>query len=174
MSCDGNRDAYFTAVSGGSNSAAAQAFGGPEAAKQALDDLFAIGRNGPKPPFEARVAEAQTRLMFAQMQRQRIKPPTHSASGLPRADAQFGYALVQRTLTALERGEPLPPQARELFLARERERQITSLRTDVRGWVRCGRLRPVHQPDPRPRLQDNRQRGCAQAQPRAPAGRAAL
>ncbi len=137
MSCDGNRDSYFVAVSGG-GSAAAQAFGGAEAAKQALDDLFAIGRNGPKPPFEARLAEAQTRLMFAQMQRQRIKPPTHSTSGLPRADAQFGYALVQRTLTALERGEALPPQARELFLARERERQITSLRTDVRGRVRCG------------------------------------
>ncbi len=137
MSCDGNRDSYFVAVSGG-GSAAAQAFGSAEAAKQALDDLFAIGRNGPKPAADARLAEAQTRLMFAQMQRQRIKPPTHSASGLPRADAQYGYALVQRTLMALERGEPLPPQARELFLARERERQITSLRTDVRGRVRCG------------------------------------
>src|SRR5688500_18480286 len=99
MSCDGNRDAYFVAVSGG-GSAAAQAFGGTEAAKQALDDLYAIGRNGPKPPADARLAEAQTRLMFAQMQRRSIKPPTHSANGLPRADAQFGYALVQRTLTA--------------------------------------------------------------------------
>jgi len=137
MSCDGNRDAYFAAVSGG-GSAAAQAFGGPDAAKQALDDLYSIGRNGPKPPAESRLAEAQTRLMFTQMQRRSIKPPTHSASGLPKSDAQYGYALVQRVLTALERGEPLPPQARDLFLTRQRERQITSLRTDARGRVRCG------------------------------------
>jgi hypothetical protein len=100
MSCDGNRDAYFAAVSGG-GSAAAQAFGGPDAAKQALDDLYSIGRKGPKPPAESRLAEAQTRLMFTQMQRRSIKPPTHSASGLPKSDAQYGYALVQRALTVL-------------------------------------------------------------------------
>src|SRR5689334_6036256 len=147
MACEGNRGAFFTQVSA-PGSAAAQAFGGSEAAKQALDDLFAIGRGGPKPPTEAKLAEAQTRLMFTQMQRRSIKPPTHSTSGLPKADAQYGYALVQRTLTALERGEPLPPQARDLFLARERERQITNLRADVRGRVRCGSCgqfaSPVH------------------------------
>jgi hypothetical protein len=137
MACEGNRGAFFTQVSA-PGSAAAQAFGGPEAAKQALDDLFAIGRGGAKPPAEAKLAEAQTRLMFTQMQRRSIKPPTHSTSGLPKPDAQFGYALVQRTLTALERGEPLPPQARDLFLARQRERQIINLRADARGRVRCG------------------------------------
>ena len=137
MSCDGNRAAYFTAVSG-AGSAAAQAFGSEAAAKQALDDLFDLGRNGPKPPADARLAEAQTRLLFAGMTRLKIKPPTHSANGLPKADAQFGYALIQRTLTALEKGDPLPPQARDLFIARERERQITGLRVDARGRVRCG------------------------------------
>ncbi len=137
MACEGNRSAFFTQVSA-PDSAAAQAFGSPEAAKQALDDLFAIGRGGPRPPAEARLAEAQTRLMFTQMQRRSIRPPTHSASGLPKPDAQFGYALVQRTLSALERGEPLPPQARDLFLARQRERQIGNLRADARGRVRCG------------------------------------
>ena len=72
------------------------------------------------------------------MTRLKIKPPTHSANGLPKSDAQFGYALIQRTLTALEKGEPLPPQARDLFIARERERQIRGLRADARGRVRCG------------------------------------
>lgn len=136
MSCDGNRATYFAAVSG-AGSAATQAFGGEAAAKQALDDLFDMGRNGPKPPADAKLAEAQTRLLFAGMTRLKIKPPTHSASGLPKTDAQYGYALIQRTLTALEKGDPLPPQARDLFIARERERQITGLRADVRGRIRC-------------------------------------
>jgi len=137
MSCDGNRARYFAAVSNASGTSAAQAFGGPAAGQQALNDLFEIGRNGPKPPADARLSEAHTRLMFAGMQRLAIKPPTHSASGLPKSDAQFGYALVQRTLTALDKGEPLPPQARDLFLASERERQITNLRSEARGAVRC-------------------------------------
>ena len=137
MSCDGNRATYFAAVSG-AGSAAAQAFGGEASARHALDDLFDLGRNGPKPPADARLAEAQTRLLFAGMTRLKIKPPTHSANGLPKSDAQFGYALIQRTLTALEKGEPLPPQARDLFIARERERQIRGLRADARGRVRCG------------------------------------
>ncbi len=136
MSCDGNRATYFAAVSG-AGSAADQAFGGEAAAKQTLDDLFDMGRNGPKPPADAKLAEAQTRLLFAGMIRLKIKPPTHSANGLPKTDAQYGYALIQRTLTALEKGEPLPPQARDLFIARERERQITGLRADVRGRIRC-------------------------------------
>ena len=59
MACEGNRGAFFAQVSA-PGSAAAQAFGGPAAAKQALDDLFAIGRGGAKPPAEARLAEAQT------------------------------------------------------------------------------------------------------------------
>lgn len=137
MSCDGNRATYFAAVSGASG-AVAQAFGGEAAAKQALDDLFDLGRNGPKPPADVKLVEAQTRLLFTGMNRLKIKPPTHSVNGLPKADAQYGYALIQRTLTALEKGEPLPPQARDLFIARERERQITNLRADASGRVRCG------------------------------------
>ena len=137
MSCDGNRATYFAAVSG-AGSAAAQAFGGEAAAKQALKDLFDMGRNGPKPLTDAKLAEAQTRLLFAGMTRLKIKPPTHSMSGLPKSDAQYGYALIQRTLTALEKGEPLPTQARDVFLVRQRERQITGLRADVGGRTRCG------------------------------------
>ena len=43
MSCDGNRDAYFAVVSG-SGSAAAQAFGGPEAARQMLTGQITAGQ----------------------------------------------------------------------------------------------------------------------------------
>lgn len=137
MSCDGNRATYFAAVSG-ANSAVTQAFGGEVAARQALDDLFDLGRSGPKPLADAKLVEAQTRLLFTSMTRLKIKPPTHSANGLPKTDAQHGYALIQRTLAALDKGEPLPHQARDLFLTRERERQITNLRADASGRVRCG------------------------------------
>ena len=139
MSCNGNRSAFFAAVSGG-NSAAAQAFGGPDAAQAALDQLYDAASNGPKPPTDARLDEAQTRVLFLQMHQRGIRSPTHSTTRLPKKDSQYGYALVQRTLAALERGEPLPPQARDLLLAQQRQRLISNLRSGSDGCVRCGQF----------------------------------
>jgi hypothetical protein len=135
MSCDGNRDKHFHGITG-ANSVAAQAFGGSDEAKHALDTLYEIGRSGPQPAAERAQAAALTKMMFSRMQQAGIKPPVHSASGMPKVASQFGYALVQRTINALERGEPLPHQARDLFVGRLR--QIQNIRPDANGRVRCG------------------------------------
>jgi hypothetical protein len=115
MLCERNRERFFRGVAS-AGSPAAQAFGSREEGAAALEDLFAVGRaSTAAAAVPAPLAEALTRLLFAQMKQAGIAPPAHSASGLPRPDAQQGYALVQRTLTAPARGEALPePSARLL------------------------------------------------------------
>ncbi|HEX6288704.1 MAG TPA: AAA family ATPase [Herpetosiphonaceae bacterium] len=82
-----------------------------------------------------KLAEISTRALFAQMRAAELKPPTHSQSGLPRADAQRGYHVVFHTLEALKRGQTLPPLARQVLVARQEQRTI-----DARGLNAIGRL----------------------------------
>jgi N12 class adenine-specific DNA methylase len=85
MSCDNHRGIYFRQV-------AAQ---NPDLDQSVLERLFQVGRNQPvNSRAEQALAEMKTRLLFADMQKMGIKPPTHSPSGLPRKDAQAGYAKV--------------------------------------------------------------------------------
>ncbi len=85
MSCDNHRDKYFEHV---------KAVDGDQDPK-GLDALFQAARNRTGiNGMEQKQAEAKTRLLFADMQKAGIKPPTHSATGLPRRDAQVGYAAV--------------------------------------------------------------------------------
>ena len=83
MSCEGNRHKYFQLL-------AAQG-----ADPQALERLYQAGYNRPAGNSAAALqAEAKTRLLFAEMQRNGLHPPTHSPSGLPKPEAQQGYAAV--------------------------------------------------------------------------------
>src|SRR5512137_1398371 len=83
MSCEGNRHRYFQLL-------AAQG-----ADPQTLERLYQAGYNRPAGNTAAALqAEAKTRLLFAEMQRIGLHPPTHSPSGLPKPEAQQGYAAV--------------------------------------------------------------------------------
>ncbi|HEX6293040.1 MAG TPA: MoxR family ATPase [Herpetosiphonaceae bacterium] len=135
MSCDGNRNKYFAHVCS-PGSAAAAAFGGQAEAQAALEQIFATARSQPVTDQQLpKLAEISTRALFAQMQVAQLKPPTHSASGLPRADAQRGYHVVYQTLEALKRGQTLPSLARQVLAARQEQRTI-----DARGLNAIGRL----------------------------------
>ena len=92
MSCDGHRNLFF--------SQAGNTSGGDFSADD-LDRVYQAGRNRPaKNPAEQMLAEAKTRLLFADMQAAGIKPPTHSKNGLPKKDAQMGYAATYDYLQA--------------------------------------------------------------------------
>ena len=83
MSCEGNRHKYF------------QLLTAQGADTQALERLYQAGYNRPAGNSAAALqAQAKTRLLFAEMQRNGLHPPTHSPSGLPKPEAQQGYAAV--------------------------------------------------------------------------------
>ncbi len=95
MSCEENRVRYLTAVCGGGST-------GQRAAAE-LERGFQRARGVPADALEAADNEAKTRLLFAQFGRftPPLRPPTHSVSGLPRRDAQRGYARLYDRLAAL-------------------------------------------------------------------------
>jgi hypothetical protein len=83
MSCEGNRHKYF------------QLLATQGADPQTLERLYQAGYNRPAGNSAAALqSQAKTRLLFAEMQRNGLHPPTHSPSGLPKVDAQQGYAAV--------------------------------------------------------------------------------
>ena len=111
MSCDGNRGKHFAHVA--QNKAMQDTFGSAADAEAALEQIFNTARAHARPgnaPLSAQ-AEARTKKLFDGMRSLGIKPPTHSASGLPRKDAQFGYAAVHQTLEAIRGGKRLPSLA---------------------------------------------------------------
>ena len=83
MSCDHNRAKFFEIM-------AASGL----VATDALERAFQQNRRVPASDAERLSAEAKTRLLFASIAAQGLKPPTHSADGLPRLDARPGYAAV--------------------------------------------------------------------------------
>lgn len=115
MSCDGNRGRFVRSVAVEPEVAAALGGGNVGRAQQVLETLFALGRTTGRLP--ATTAQALTRVVFAQMRGLGLPPPTHSASGLPRRDAQQGYALLAQTLAAIRTHAPLPPLAAEVVRA---------------------------------------------------------
>ncbi len=98
MSCDGNRHKYFEKAAG--HKAVQDTFGSAAEAQAALEQVFQIARAKAVTGDRGQMtqAEARTRKLFAEMRSVDLKPPTHSANGLPKRDAQFGYAAVQQTL----------------------------------------------------------------------------
>src|SRR6266545_4302510 len=140
MSCEKNRGAFVAHVTG-SGSLAAQAFGGPDEAGAAMETIFDTARGqaatGSAP--QQKIAEAKTRMLFDWMRRSGFKPPAHSASGLPKADAQFGYAAMYDTLVSLRDGKPLPALATQIVETFGQTRALTALRVDqALARLRCG------------------------------------
>lgn len=140
MSCEKNRGAFVSHAAGG-GSAAAQAFGGADEAGAALETIFDTARaqaaSGSAP--QQKIAEAKTRLLFDWMKRDGFKPPTHSTTGLPKADAQFGYAAMYDTLAALRDGKALPALAAQIVETFGQTRALSAIRVDESiARLRCG------------------------------------
>ncbi len=138
MSCENNRHHYFdhAAQKGGR---LATTFGGPQKAHQALEKIYQTARARVRTDNTAlqRHAEAHTRALFAKMKTAGIKPPTHSADGLPKKEAQFGYAAVHQTLEAIKKGESLPGIARAVLQKQNQTRSLSAIDYDQGGYLRC-------------------------------------
>jgi len=117
MSCDGNRHKYFEQL--GQRADVQQALGLDAAGcAQALERLYqtaqSVGtlKSATEPnELELNIETEMTRSLFARMRALGIKPPTHSADGLPRKGARWGYGQIERLLQAIEGGKPLPAAA---------------------------------------------------------------
>ena len=145
MSCEQNRGVHFSAVAG--EPALQQALGTTDTAttRTALDNLFAQGRRTAPAtitPAARSNSQRDTRAMFAEINARRIAPPTHSKTGLPKPESVYGYALVQQTIVAARKGEPLPAPAAALATinhAGATTRHLEHIRTDaVLQQQRCG------------------------------------
>ena len=139
MSCDGNRGKFFSHAA--KHKAVQDAFGSQADAEAALEQVFNTARSrGATVTDRASIAqaEARTRKLFDEMRTAGLKPPTHSPSGLPRRDAQFGYSAVQQTLEAVRSGKTAPALARQVLEKSKRTRQISSVAQDTGGYMRCG------------------------------------
>ncbi len=138
MSCDGNRGKFFHHIA--QDQAVQDTFGSLADAEAAFEQIFNTARAQARPgnvPMRAQ-AEAHTRKLFDEMRSLEIKPPTHSPSGLPRKDAQFGYAAVHQTLDAIRGGKRLPSLAHQVAKQRQHTRRISAVREDTGGYFRCG------------------------------------
>src|SRR5690349_5019320 len=82
MSCEPNRQRFLAHACGGDSSMA-----------EALERVYQRER-GPAAAAELLANQTKTRLLFAQITRQGMQPPTHSPTGLPRVESQRGYAAL--------------------------------------------------------------------------------
>lgn len=97
MSCEGNRLKFFEQ---------AQAALGLDA--QALERVYQAGKAKGLSPEEEDRATQKTRWLFADMQTAGLKPPTHSADGLPKMAARAGYAAI---FDYLRQNAPVKPMS---------------------------------------------------------------
>jgi hypothetical protein len=157
MSCEGSQGAFFSHQAG--QSAVSAAFGGsPEQAQQALEQVYALARAQAeqakattgtdrvaalRAKAEDEQAKAATKALFARMQQMGLKPPAHSKSGLPKRDAQYGYAAIERTLRAIEGRTALPSLAKQVRESLDQERRISAIsitRGNLGRCENCGRF----------------------------------
>jgi hypothetical protein len=88
MSCELHRQKFFEIMSASGLVSAAE-----------LEHVYQQNRH--TPTDKERVAvEAKTRSLFGNIAARGLKPPTHSADGLPKAESQPGYAAVYDLLLA--------------------------------------------------------------------------
>jgi hypothetical protein len=157
MSCEGSQGAFFSHQAG--QSAVMAAFGGsPEQAQQALEQVYALARAQAeqaktalgtdrvatlRAKAEDEQAKAATKALFARMQQMGLRPPAHSKSGLPKRDAQYGYAAIERTLRAIEGRTALPSLAKQVRESLAQERRISAIsitRGNLGRCENCGRF----------------------------------
>jgi hypothetical protein len=116
MSCERNRGQFFAALA--AEAPLAQALGGDaEATARCLTTLYETASR--RTEVSPVLADALTLALFAEMRQRGLRPPTHSASGLPLPAARQGYAAVMQTLRAIRSGERLPPLAQEVRQANQ-------------------------------------------------------
>jgi len=89
VSCEGNRLKFFAHVLA---SLSEEQRGGETA--MTLESRFWASRHEPKSRAEGSLNEAKTRKLFRFMEAAGLTPPTHSKSGVPKDDAQAGYAAI--------------------------------------------------------------------------------
>jgi hypothetical protein len=170
MSCDGNRSVFHGQLSNGNGGGPVSAsfggiseqemakrlhdsFGSPAASEAALEEIFDRARRQADTGDKGKqtLAEAQTRALFKIMRERGVTPPTHSGDGLPRKDAQFGYAAMYQTLVALRDQKSLPAVAASVQrkLADKagvaQARTLNAIRQETLGRQRCmgcGRFAP--------------------------------
>lgn len=111
MSCERNRGAFFAQLA--AEAPLGQALGGDaDTAARCLTTLYeTASRRTEVVPV---LADALTTALFAEMRGRGLRPPTHSASGLPLPAARQGYAAVMQTLRAIRAGAELPALAQEV------------------------------------------------------------
>ena len=82
MSCENHRQKFFEIVSASGSISAEE-----------LERVYQSNRHNPA-EAERMSVEAKTRSLFGLISANGLKPPTHSADGLPKAESQPGYAAV--------------------------------------------------------------------------------
>jgi hypothetical protein len=103
MSCEGNRHQFFQW--------AGQKYGLDE---KALEKHYQTARaRGPQDDAEKTIQAHKTRALFGVMRSLGITPPTHSASGLPKANSCSGYAEINDLLSTISqtKGQQTDPLA---------------------------------------------------------------
>jgi len=83
MSCEQNRHKFFQ-IMAGSGALTADEF----------EHLYQQNRRVPGSNAERMAAGAKTRMLFQMISNCGLKPPTHAADGMPKAESQPGYAAV--------------------------------------------------------------------------------
>lgn len=136
MSCTENFNQFCQTLATSDPAVASQLGGSlacPDQASETLQRMYQLGRNQPEPPTsaaqqaEALLARAATTSLFGWMRMMNIQPPSHSADGMPKLEAQRGYALVWQTLQAIWHRQPLPRLAQQVCAAvQQRRGGITS------------------------------------------------
>lgn len=91
MSCEHNRHKYFEQI-------------GPalEMSPGELERRYQAGRREPGNQAELLSANAKTLRLFGLMRVAGLKPPTHSADGLPKTASRLGYAAIYDLLAGAE------------------------------------------------------------------------
>lgn len=124
MSCEGNRHKYF------------QLMAGQGADAQALERLYQAAYNRPAENAAVTLqAEAKTRLLFAEMQRNGLHPPTHSPTGLPKPEAQQGYAAVYDALIRDGLIKPAISAPKSMSLTQATNPSQPATHLSVREWA---------------------------------------
>ena len=138
MSCENNRHHFFNDIAQ-EGSQLVTTFGDAKSAHDALEKIYQTARARAKTGNTGlqRHAEAHTRALFSKIQDAGYKAPTHAKDGLPKKDAQFGYAAVHQTLQAIAKGDSLPGIARAIMAKQKKERTLSAVDFDQGGYLRC-------------------------------------
>ncbi|MCF6278281.1 MAG: hypothetical protein L3J16_05960, partial [Anaerolineales bacterium] len=95
MSCEGNRHQFFLWAS--------EKYGLKE---KELEKIYQTAKaRGPQDDAEKTIQAHKTRLLFGTMRSLGIQPPTHSSSGLPKANSCSGYAEISDLLNAIAQAQ---------------------------------------------------------------------